>query len=61
MKDKIKDALKENGQSLMWFWKENLKTIISYKYFIMQINGHATLREDIEKIITDFMIEKETK
>ena len=61
MKDKIKDVLKENGQSLAWFWRENLKSMISYKYFIMQINGHATLREDVKDIITDFMIERETK
>ena len=53
---KIKENLRENGQSLKWFWEKNLKKQISYKYFIMQINGHATIRDDVEKAISAFLI-----
>jgi len=59
LKEKFKKKLRDNGQSLKWFWLTHLKKRISYQYFIMQVNDNAEMREDVENAIFDFMIEKE--
>jgi len=53
---KFKKKLKDNGQSLKWFWSVYLKKTVSYQYFIMQINENAEMREDVELAITNFMM-----
>ena len=59
MKDKFKKKLRDNGQSLKWFWAEYLKQKISYQYFIIQVSDVGEIREDVENAIFDFMTEKE--
>jgi len=61
LKEKFKKKLRDNGQSLKWFWSKHLKKTVSYQYFIMQVNDNAEMREDVELAITNFMIEKGKK
>jgi len=61
LKNKFKKQLRDNGQSLKWFWSTYLKRNISYQYFIIQMNDGAEIREDVELAITSFMIEKGKK
>ena len=56
MKNRFKKKLKDNGQSLKWFWLKHLKGKITYSYFNMQVNENADMQPDIEKAITDFMM-----
>ena len=61
MKEKFKKKLRDNGQSLKWFWSTYLKEKVSYPYFIMQTNNGAEMQEVVELAITNFMIEKGRK
>jgi transaldolase len=61
MKKEIKGNLKKNGQSLKWFWKNNLKDKLSYNYFIIQINGHATMQDNVEDAITKFLNDRKAE
>jgi hypothetical protein len=61
LKNKFKKKLRDNGQSLKWFWAEYLKQKISYQYFIIQVSDVGEIREDVELAITNFMIEKGRK
>ena len=59
MQKRFKEKLHNNGQSLKWFWRNNLKGKISYAYFNMQINDNATMQPVVEKAISKFFKRKE--
>jgi len=59
MKKQLKKTLRNNGQTLKWFWSKNLKRIVTYKYFSNQLNGHATMQEPIETAILKFLKERD--
>lgn len=59
MKAKFKRILRNNGQSLKWFWSKHLRQKVSYQYFIIQLNGSANMQKNIEAVITNFMIKGE--
>lgn len=50
---KFKEKLKQNGQSIKWFYDNKVKLVsnLTYGGFTLQLNGYATLNSDIEKQI----------
>ena len=59
MREQLKEVLKSNGQSLKWFWENNLKESVSYAYFNMQLNDNSTLKPNVEKAISDFLLNRD--
>lgn len=57
LSETIKKKLRSEKSNLTKFWKERFKeqTGVSYFHLINMLAGRATMREDIEKIITDFL------
>ena len=51
MEKEFKEKLKENGQSLKWFYENKVKPVseISYGGFTLQLNGYAPIRIEILK------------
>ena len=57
MIEKFRARMKENGQSLKWFWNKYLINELTYPYFIVQVNGNASMQSCVEVAIWDYMRE----
>lgn len=57
MGDKFKEFLKENGQSLKWFYNKFIKkeTGLTYSGFTAQLNDYAPITETVRKQLLNYM------
>ena len=57
MIERFKKRLKENGQSLKWFYDEKIKdpTGLSYGGFCHQLNGYSTLSETVSNKLNEYL------
>lgn len=57
MKIKLIRKLQEDRRNLVWFWEGYIKEKCDIKYptFMNQLSGIGTLREDVEKVILEFI------
>ncbi len=57
MVKKFKDKLKENGQSLKWFYDNFIKKSIgkTYANFTHQLNGYSPISDEVKKEINKYM------
>jgi len=59
MIERFKKILKENGQSIKWFYDKHIKTDndieLTYSGFAAQLNGYASLSSNVEKHLNKYM------
>jgi len=57
----FKQFLKEDGRSIKWFYDSKIKdkVDIGYSGFAAQLNGYASLSDDVKVIIVEFMSEND--
>ena len=56
MKDKLVKKLKQDDRNLTWFWKKYITLEkMTYPTFFTQLSGNARIRDDIKKIVEDFI------
>ena len=56
---RFKKELKDNGQSMAWFWRTKLKDHLTHGNFRQQINKHSTMQEPVETAIAKFLKRRE--
>lgn len=59
MVNKFKEKLKENGQTIKWFFDKNVKPDkdidLTYSGFAAQLNDYAPVSENVKKHINKYM------
>jgi len=56
---KFREKLKEDGRSLVWFYKKYLSgSYRNYISFAQQAGGFSTLQEDVEEAIKKYLLVK---
>lgn len=51
----LRDRLADNGQSFKWFHRTYMDKVVSYNYFIVQINDDNRLQDNVRAEITRFL------
>ncbi len=57
MIERFRKRLKENGQSLKWFYDERIKepTGLSYGGFCHQLNGYSNLSDAVSSQLNEYL------
>lgn len=60
MVEDFRKELKDNGQSLKWFYDSHIKdlNILTYGGFCHQLNGYAPIIHEVEKKIQQYLENK---
>lgn len=63
MIEQFRKALKDNGQSVKWFYDSRIrgKLGIGYSGFNAQLNGYAPLSNPIQQMILEYLKTNESK
>ncbi len=59
MKQKLIDRLNEDDRKISWFWRKYIKKQagITYAYLNAMLNDPERMRDDVAKIINQFLTE----